>query len=126
MDEAKASWNTFYQTKDGFECQVTLRDEEEANLAERAKNVMASISKNGGVPLRRKGYVPEDNGPNNDAGENGEENHEKPEKTYVDQRGMRRCNLKLRNGKVCASQVTQREGRYGQFWSCPRYKEHAA
>ncbi len=29
MEEAKASWNTLYQSKEGFECQITLRDEDE-------------------------------------------------------------------------------------------------
>lgn len=28
MEEAKASWNTIYQSKEGFECQITLRDED--------------------------------------------------------------------------------------------------
>jgi len=35
MDEARVSWNTFYLDKNEFECQLTLRDEEDATLAER-------------------------------------------------------------------------------------------
>ena len=122
MDEARASWNTIYQSKEGFECQITIRDEDETNLAERAKKVMASIKKSGGTPLRRRGYIPEEN----IAGTGEEETKsERPEKTYVDEKGVRRCNLKLKNGRVCGQPVTEREGRYGPFWSCPNYKDHA-
>jgi hypothetical protein len=126
MDEARASWNTVYQSKEGFECQFTLRDEDETSLAERAKKVMVSITRAGGTPLRRRGYIPEENmaGANQEAQE--ETKPEKPEKTYIDQKGVRRCNLKLKNGKTCGQPVTEREGRYGPFWSCPNYKEHAA
>ncbi|MBI2844011.1 MAG: hypothetical protein HYX78_11485 [Armatimonadetes bacterium] len=119
MDEARASWNTVYHAKEGFECQITLRDEDEATLETRAKKVMVSITKSGGVPLRRRSYIPGNNGENSD-------DEEKPEKTYLDEDGVRRCNLKLKNGKVCGSPVTEREGKYGTFWSCPNYKEHAA
>jgi hypothetical protein len=48
MDEARASWNTIYQSEEGFECQITLRDEDEESLMERAKRVMASIVKSAG------------------------------------------------------------------------------
>jgi len=132
MDEARASWNTVYQSKEGFECQFTLRDEDEAALADRAKKVMASITKGGGSPLRRRSYVSDENSPNNgNANGNGEQprdetKSEKLEKTFVDEKGVRRCNLKLKNGKLCGQPVTEREGRYGPFWSCPNYKEHAA
>ena len=121
MDEARSSWNTVYQSKEGFECQITLRDEDEVNLVQRAKKVMASITKSGGLPVRRKGSEVS----NAVAGEKEEAPEEKPEKTYVDEKGVRRCNLKLKNGKVCRQPVTEREGRYGPFWSCPNYKDHA-
>jgi len=122
MEEAKASWNTIYQSKEGFECQITLRDEDEANLVQRAKKVMASITKSGGLPIRRRGSEV-----GNAVAESKEEGPEdKPEKTYVDEKGVRRCNLKLRNGRRCNQPVTEREGRYGPFWSCPKYKEHAS
>jgi hypothetical protein len=122
MDEAKASWNTVYQSKEGFECQITLRDEDEVSLGERAKKVMASITKSGGLPVRRKGSEVG----NAVAEEKEEATAEKPEKTYVDENGVRRCNLKLKNGKTCGQPVTERQGRYGPFWSCPNYKEHAS
>ena len=126
MDEAKASWNTVYQSKEGFECQITIRDEDETSLAERAKKVMTSIKKSGGTPLRRRGYIPEENTTNANRETQEETNPERPEKTYVDENGVRRCNLKLKNGRVCGQPVTEREGRYGLFWSCPNYKEHAS
>ncbi|MHB1456754.1 MAG: hypothetical protein ACYC0V_07550 [Armatimonadota bacterium] len=131
MDEARASWNTVYQTKEGFECQITLRDEDEGVLSERVKKTTASITKAGGMALRRRNYVPDDSGSsNNDSnGEIGNGNGdevEKPEKTFVDEDNVRRCNLKLKSGKACGSPVSERQGKYGPFWSCPNYKEHAA
>jgi len=125
MNEAKASWNTIYHTKEGFECQITLRDEDEASLADRAKKVMASITKSGGTPLRRRGYIPEDNTAGTEEPAKEETASERPEKTYIDEKGVRRCNLKLKNGRTCGQPVTERQGRYGPFWSCPNYKEHA-
>ena len=124
MDEAKASWNTVYLDKNGFECQLTLRDEEEASLAQRVAVVTASILEGGGTPVKRRG-----NGhPNGEPARNGngeQSTQPAPEKTYVDRKGIRRCNLKLNNGKRCNQAVTEKEGRYGLFWSCPNYKEHA-
>ena len=124
MDEARSSWNTLYQSKEGFDCQITLRDEDEARLAERAGRVMTSIARSGGIPLKRKGYVPRDNARDGDQKKERREPNN-PEKTYVDENGVRRCNRKLRDGSVCGASVTRREGRYGPFWSCPNYREHA-
>lgn len=130
MNEARSSWSTVYQSKEGFECQITLRDENEVSLTERGKEVMASIKRSGGMPLRRWYHIPKEN---KAATEKKTEkktkkkaNPGKREKTYVDKEGVRRCNLKLKDGKVCGHPVTEREGRYGPFWSCPNYKEHAA
>jgi hypothetical protein len=44
---------------------------------------------------------------------------------WLNSKGVRRCNLKLKSGRVCRQPVTEREGRYGLFWSCPQYREHA-
>lgn len=125
MDEAKASWNTVYQTKDGFECQITLRDEDETNVAERAKKMMFSITKSGGIPLKRRNHNNGENNHNSGGNASHEETRvETPEKTYIDEKGTRRCNLMLKNGKVCGQPVKERQGRFGPFWSCPNYKEH--
>ncbi len=125
MDEARASWNTVYQSKEGFECQITIRDEDEASVAERAKKVMVSLIKAGAAPLRRWNYTVAKNGSNNN-GAKEEANSKRSEKTYIDEKGVRRCNLRLKSGEVCGHPVTEREGRYGSFWSCPNYREHAA
>lgn len=61
MDEGRSSWNTIYQSKDGFEYQITLGGENETNLVNRAKKVIASIKKSRGTPLRRRDYIPENN-----------------------------------------------------------------
>ena len=124
MEEARASWNTVFHSMEGFECQITLRDEEESSLVERASRMMTAIAESGGTALRRRSYVPEENSSHQEV--NGETASERPEKTYVDGNGVRRCNLKLNDGRKCNSPVTEREGRYGPFWSCPNYKDHAA
>jgi len=125
MPEARSSWNTVYVSKEGFECQITLRDEDEKELAELAAEVMAAILKGGGTPARRNGFEVQGN-----ASEKQEprpkEQPERQEKTYVDEKGVRRCNLKLKNGRRCNTVVVEKEGRYGPFWSCSNYKEHAA
>ena len=126
MNEARTSWNTIYQSEEGFECQVTLRDENEVSLTARAEKVMASITKSGGAPLRRWSHIPKENTATTAEETKGNTRPEKREKTYVDEKGVRRCNLRLKNGKVCGHRVTERQGRYGPFWSCPNYKEHAA
>ena len=125
MEEARSSWNTLYQSKEGFECQITLRDEDESILAQRATKLMAGITKSGGLPVKRKGFETNNNGtsPKNEVTE--QTSPEKREKTYVDENGVRRCNKWLKNGTVCGNPVVEKEGRYGPFWSCPNYKEHA-
>jgi len=126
MEEAKSSWNTIYQSKEGFECQITLRDEDEKILAQRSSTVMADITKSGGLPGKRKGFEANNNGsvPGNGAAE--QVSPEKREKTYIDENGTRRCNKWLKNGTVCGQPVVERDGKYGPFWSCPDFKEHAA
>ena len=126
MQEAKASWNTIYLDKSGFECQLTLRDEDEESLSERVATTTARILESGGVPVTRRTR----NGPPAEpvtGNSNGQPpNEEQQEKTFVDEKGIRRCNLKLRNNRRCNQPVTEREGRYGLFWSCPDYREHAS
>ena len=125
MEEAKASWNTTYQSSEGFDCQITLRDEDEVQLANRSSVMMTSIVKSGGTPLKRKGVETNGNGHHSN-GASTEPSSGKPEKTYVDGAGIRRCNLTLKDGRLCNAEVSEREGRYGPFWSCPNFKEHAS
>ena len=56
-------------------------------------------------------------------GGNGDASPREP--TYMDEQGTRRCNRRLTDGTVCGGPVTQKEGRYGTFWSCPNFKSHA-
>ena len=125
MEEAKSSWNTVYQSKEGFECQITLRDEDEVNLGKRASKIVASITKSGGLPVRRKGSETNNTSASPEDDPTGQTSPERREKTYVDENGVRRCNKWLKNGTVCRNPVVEKEGRYGPFWSCPNYKEHA-
>ena len=124
MEEARSSWNTVYQSREGFECQITLRDEDETSLTQRASQVMNDITKSGGQPSRRKGMEPNNNG-NHQKQPVEPKEPEKREKTYIDENGTRRCNKWLKNGTVCGQPVVEKDGRYGPFWSCPNFKEHA-
>jgi len=119
MEEARSSWNTAYLTAEGFECQITLRDENELALAERVDVIIAGITEAGGTPLRRRAF----NSDNSSSAQASETDYQ--EKTYVDSRGVRRCNLRLNNGKRCNTTVVEKDGKYGPFWSCSNYKEHA-
>ncbi len=124
MNEARSSWNTVYQSKEGFECQITLRDGDEESLVHRASEVMEGITSSGGFPVKRKGF-----GNNNAAfkksGNSEKSPSKKQNKTYIDEDGVRRCNKRLKSGALCGNPVVEREGKYGPFWSCPNYREHA-
>ena len=126
MEEAKSSWNTIYQSMEGFECQITLRDEDEISLNQRASRVMANITKSGGLPVKRKGFETNNNATSQKEETAEQTSPEKWEKTYVDEHGVRRCNKRLKNGTVCGNPVVEKEGRYGPFWSCSNFKEHAS
>jgi len=116
MEEAKASWNTQYVSKEGFECQITLRDDDEVPLAKRAKNVMESLIVSGNAPIRR--YTTASNG-------NGEEQPADDDTVYFDADGVRRCNKKVAGNKICGTPIEGvRQGQYGPYWSCPNYKSH--
>ncbi len=100
MEEAKASWNTVYQSKEGFECQITLRDEDETSVAERAKKTMASLTKTGAEPIKRFKSMPNSYSKISSEKEKNNTNSKKQEKAYFDEEGVWRCNRKLNNGAV--------------------------
>jgi|Deesub1362A_J573_1020465.scaffolds.fasta_scaffold01043_10 hypothetical protein len=113
MEEARASWNTAYLTRDGFECQITLRDDDETQLFKRIVKILAWIREIEGTPLRRKIFIHEGNRMNPDA------------RIYIDEHGVPRCNLRLKDGSICKSPVIEKHGRYGRYWFCPNYRQHA-
>ena len=120
MEEAKASWNTQYVSKEGFECQLTLREDEggeesaEQKLAKRASVVMFSLVNSGCTPIRR--YT---------TASNGEEQPADDDTVYFDADGVRRCNKKVVGNKICGTPIEGvRQGQYGPYWSCPNYKSH--
>ena len=125
MNEARASWNTLYESKEGFACRITLRDEDEASLIPRATRVIEGITRSGGTAVRLRNH-PSDGETRNCEDETGSSKPKATEKTYVDGQGIRRCNLVLKNGKTCETPVVERNGRYGKFWSCPNYRNHAS
>ena len=122
-----ASWDVFYQDAQGLECHLQVRSPDLAALLETGIAASLAITEAGGKPSRRMAGrnqdtdKPKENGSNNATnGSNGESR----EPTYTDERGMRRCNRRLTDGSICGRPVTEKEGRYGAFWSCPNYKSH--
>jgi hypothetical protein len=131
-----ASWDVFYQDAQGLECHLQLRGPSVEDLLGLATGTSVAITESGGKPSRRmsgaahSGDKPKENGNGNGNGSaNGNDgssgNGSFREPSYVDERGTRRCNRKLTDGSVCGRPVTDKEGRYGNFWSCPNYKAHA-
>ena len=123
MSEARVSWNMRYMNREGFDMMVTLRDQDEAALSERVARVVAGIIKAGGVPL--KGPRPAREAVEAKPGGGSASRDKADGKTYLDENNVRRCNQRTLEGHRCDAIVTEREGKYGPFWACPRYKEHA-
>ena len=130
-----ASWDVFYQDAQGLECHLQVRGASLDAVLDLAVSASMSITEAGGKPSRRmsgaahNGDRPKEIGNRNTNG-NGNSNGNTAngsfrEPSYVDERGMRRCNRKLTDGGICGRPVTEKEGRYGTFWSCPNYKSHA-
>ena len=128
-----ASWDVFYQDAQGLECHLQVRGASLDAVLDLATSASMSITEAGGKPSRRmggnshSGDKANGNGNGNGAGNDngGSSNGSFREPTYMDERGARRCNRKLTDGSVCGRPVTEKEGRYGTFWSCPNYKAHA-
>ena len=136
-----ASWDVFYQDAQGLECHLQLRGTSVDDLLDLANGTSMAITESGGKPSRRMSGAahnadkPKENANGNGNGSangnaNGSANDNAAngsfrEPSYVDERGARRCNRKLTDGAICGRPVTEKEGRYGMFWSCPNYKAHA-
>ena len=56
--EAPASWNTRYQTPEGFICQLTLRGENGKDLLEKANVALKWLLENGYLPCDFVPYRP--------------------------------------------------------------------
>jgi hypothetical protein len=58
MQEAKASWNTIYLDKSGFECQLTLRDQDfpAGEMESLFSSLTRSFTKKRGPAERRASY----------------------------------------------------------------------
>jgi len=118
-----ASWDVFYQDAQGLECHLQVKGVSLDHVLEQATSASMSITEAGGKPSRRI----HGGNPSGDAAKGNGNGASGParEPTYVDERGARRCNRRLTDGSVCGRPVTEKEGRYGTFWSCPNYKAHA-
>ena len=117
-----ASWDVFYQDAQGLECHLQLKGITLDAVLEQATSASMSITEAGGKPSRR--MTGDTHNADKPKENNGSNNGESREPTYMDERGTRRCNRKLIDGSICGRPVTEKEGRYGVFWSCPNYKNH--
>ncbi len=87
---------------------------------------MTSLTKAGASPIKRfKPALGNSYKNSNEKAKNNADSN-KQEKTYFDEEGVRRCNRRLKSGERCERPVTEREGKYGSFWSCPNFKEHSS
>jgi len=62
--ESPASWNTRYQTPEGFICQITLRGENGKDLLEKANIALKWLLENGFLPCDFVPYRPKNNNQN--------------------------------------------------------------
>ncbi len=121
-----ASWDVFYQDAQGLECHLQVKGVSLDHVLEQAASASMAITEAGGKPSRRMhGGNPNGDKPKENGSRSTDSNGATREKTYVDERGARRCNLRLTDGSICGRPVTEKEGRYGTIWSCPNYKAHA-
>ena len=136
-----ASWDVFYQDAQGLECHLQLKGSTLDDLLNLAKSASMAITEAGGKPSRRMaGNTHHEDKPKESANGNGgsgsadasgnghgtdESTGAAREPSYTDNHGVRRCNRKLTDGSICGRPVTEKEGRYGLFWSCPNYRAHA-
>lgn len=139
-----ASWDIFYQDCRGMECHLQLKAASVESVLKEAKGAAGAIMEAGGKPSARmagrpqvaiangndkvetkaaEGKTPDAKPAEPAKNGNGEASPREP--TYVDPQGTRHCNRRLTDGTVCGGPVTQKEGRYGTFWSCPNFKAHA-
>jgi len=115
-----ASWDLFYLTEEGFEAHLQLHGDGGEEFLERVKATTETIMEQGGHP--RPGRGSKSNG---NAGNDPE--IDEATMTYVDAEGVRRCARLKKDGTRCNVKVGKlREGKYGDFYPCPDYKEHKA
>lgn len=135
-----ASWDIFYQDGRGMECHLQLKAASVDAVLKQANGASAAIYDAGGRPSARlaarshAAFAARDSRAESRTvetrvevkrnGGNGDASLREP--SYLDEQGTRRCNRRLTDGAVCGRPVTEKEGRYGTFWSCPNYRAHAA
>jgi hypothetical protein len=108
----EATVDIFYVTAEGMESHLQIKGTSAAYVLAESQTAIQAIVEAGGKTRTR---------PNGRNGRNA-----KPALPYyTDEKGVKRCNRMTVEGERCGERVTQREGKYGVFWSCKNYKEHA-
>jgi hypothetical protein len=71
VTEASASWNTKYNSPEGFICQITLRADSGKELLEKAQAAITHLLQTGCIPCDSMVFRPSNNGHDNEAPHNG-------------------------------------------------------
>ncbi len=109
----EATADIFYVTAEGLESHLQIKGSNTLFVIAESQNAIAAITKSGGTARNRA---------------NGKKNGQSAASSlpyYTDDQGVKRCNRMTVDGERCGQPVTQREGKFGTFWSCKNYKNHA-
>ncbi len=108
----EATADIFYLTAEGMESHLQIKGTSAGIVLVESQSAIQSIIQTGGTTRTKAN------------GRNG-----KPTEStlpyYTDEKGVKRCNRMTVEGERCGQPVTQREGKFGTFWSCKNYKNHA-
>jgi hypothetical protein len=111
----EASGDIFFLTAEGMESHLQIKGTDTLLVLAESRIATASIIEAGGTARGK---------PTNGNGKNGK-SAESTLPYYSDEKGVKRCNRMTVDGERCGQPVEKREGKYGPFWSCKNYKNHA-
>ena len=110
----EATADVFFLTAEGMESHLQIKGTDTLFVIAESQSAIQAIVEAGGTTRVKT----------NGNGKNGKS----PESNfpyYTDEKGVKRCNRQTVEGERCGQPVTQRDGKFGPFWSCKNYKEHA-
>lgn len=108
----EATADIFYLTAEGMESHLQIKGTNTLFVLAESQDAIQAIVEAGGKTRQKAN------------GRNGKST-ESTLPYYTDEEGVKRCNRTTEEGERCGEPVTQRKGKYGMFWSCKNYKNHA-
>lgn len=112
----EATADIFYLTVEGMESHLQIKGTSPSVILAESKNAIQAIVESGGTTRAKP------NG--HSAGGNGK-CVAVTLPYFVDEQGNKLCNRTTVEGERCGEPVAQREGKFGMFWSCKNFKNHA-